>query len=132
MTGATVINAQTIVGYTPPGVAGSADVVARTAGVDRQAQQGFSCLTAADPVAGGFGGGPVAGDVTVRVIDQRSGHGRAYVVLGDPGRGVGLEKTRNLNRFALSKRCSGYGTAGLWGVPALRRAVSGVAGVSEL
>ncbi len=86
LSGATTLNEQTVVGYTPPGTAGSANVRAITAGVTHNARRAYTYLATADPFFGGLGGGPINGTVNVAVVDgaTRDGVDDAYVVIGDP------------------------------------------------
>lgn len=86
LSGVTVENGQRLTGYTPPGVAGDADVdVLSTAGavhVDR----GYAYMLTGDTFAGGFSGGPLNGTINVVVVNAwtKDGIPGAFVAIGDP------------------------------------------------
>ncbi|HUH02882.1 MAG TPA: IPT/TIG domain-containing protein [Kofleriaceae bacterium] len=81
----TVVNEQRITGFTPPGTAGTADVRVTTSGVSEQARRAYTYLATADPFAGGMGGGPIAGQLNIVVVDAntRNGVPNAFVAVGD-------------------------------------------------
>ena len=86
LTGVTVVNEQMLTGTSPPGIAGSADVVVDTGVAVHEARRSYTYLITADPFAGGMGGGPINGTVNVVVIDANTKNGvdDAFVVIGDP------------------------------------------------
>lgn len=86
LTGVTVVNANAVTGYTPPGVSGDADVTAITGAAVYEARRAFTYQSIVDPFHGGMGGGPIDGVVNIAVIDSRTGNGvdGAYVCVGDP------------------------------------------------
>jgi hypothetical protein len=82
-----VANEQSLTGFSPPGVAGRADVLVVTgAQLTYEANDAFTYQTTADPFAGGMGGGPINGEVNVVVINAYTNNGvdGAFVALGDP------------------------------------------------
>jgi hypothetical protein len=85
LTAMQVVNDTSLTGITPPGVAGSADVVVNTVVGSFEAQRGYVYESTGDPFFGGMSGGPITGDVNVVVIDAttRNGVPGAYVVLDD-------------------------------------------------
>jgi hypothetical protein len=85
-TGVTVLNAQRLTGFAPPGVAGDADVVVRTPADSYRAERAYTYFTTGDPFAGGFSGGAMAGTLNVVVLDQftKDGIPGAFVAVGDP------------------------------------------------
>jgi hypothetical protein len=86
LTGLTVVGDLVLTGTTPAGVSGSADVEVTTATSVFEAKRGYTYLATADPFAAGMGGGPIAGDVNVVVLDAntRNGIDDAFVSIGDP------------------------------------------------
>lgn len=86
LTGLNVVGDLVLTGITPVGVSGSADVEITTATSVYEAKRGFTYLSTADPFAAGMGGGPIAGDVNVVVLDAntRNGIDDAFVSIGDP------------------------------------------------
>ena len=87
MTGVQIINAQELVGFTPSGVAGGADVrILAAAGGELFAQNGFTYENAVDPLFAGMGGGPIHGSVNITLVDGFTENGipMAVAVLGDP------------------------------------------------
>lgn len=86
LTGVTVLSALRLTGYTPPGIAGDADVVVRTAAGDHRVERGYTYFTTGDPFSGGMGGGPMNGVLNVVVLDQwtKNGIPGAFVAVGDP------------------------------------------------
>jgi len=85
-TGLEVTGEKVLSAITPAGIAGSADVEVTTATTTYQARGGFTYLATADPFAAGMGGGTIAGDVNVVVLDAntRNGIDNAFVSIGDP------------------------------------------------
>jgi hypothetical protein len=82
----TMENGQRLTGYTPPGIAGDADVdVLSSVGVVH-VDRGFTYLATGDSFAGGFSGGPIGGTLNVVIIDQwtKDGIPGAFVAVGDP------------------------------------------------
>ena len=81
-----VLNQTTIVGYTPPGTAGTADIRATTGATTVEASRAYTYLATADPFAVGMGGGPMNGTLNVVVVDNNTGDGvpNAFVAVGDP------------------------------------------------
>jgi hypothetical protein len=87
MTGVVVVNGQELTGYTPPGIAGGADVrVILSGGGELFAEDAFRYETTVDPLNAGMGGGPIDGVVNVTLIDAftNDGIGMGTVVVGDP------------------------------------------------
>jgi len=105
MTGAITVNEQTVVGYTPPGVAGTANVKAITAGVTHTASRAYTYQATADPFFGGLGGGPIDGTVNVVVVDgaTRNGVDNAFVVIGDPATSVHQGNADGLGQITFSE-----------------------------
>ncbi len=72
---------------TPAGAAGSADVEVRSGGdgEDITVEDAFEYYESSDPRNGGLGGGPIAGSITVTVVDAILGLPvpEAYVLLGN-------------------------------------------------
>ncbi len=81
-----IVNGQELVGYTPDGIAGFADLRVLTADGELVAEGGFRYEASVTQFMGGMGGGPIDGSVSVNVIDAFTGDGvpLASVVLGDP------------------------------------------------
>lgn len=82
-----VANEQSLSGFSPPGISGSADVLVLTgAQLSYEADNAFTYQTTADPFAGGMGGGPINGTVNVVVVNAYTDNGvdGAFVSLGDP------------------------------------------------
>lgn len=86
LTGVEVQNGQRLTGYTPPGVAGDADLDVRDASGVIRVDRAYTYLTTGDSFAGGFSGGPLAGSLNVAVIDNwtKDGIPGAFVAVGDP------------------------------------------------
>jgi hypothetical protein len=87
MSGVQVINGQELIGYTPAGVAGGADVrVVSALGGELFAEDGFTYETTVDPLFAGMGGGPIEGSLNVTLVDAFTEDGieMAVVALGDP------------------------------------------------
>jgi hypothetical protein len=86
MTNLVVVNEQSVTGFTPPGVGGTADVRAITATEVFTAKKAYTYRSTVDPFLGGMGGGPIDGAVNVVVLDEFTGNGidGAYVAIGDP------------------------------------------------
>ena len=84
--GVTVLGAEALTAYTPPGTAGDANVVVTTATATYRADRGYTYYLTGDPFAGGMSGGPIAGALNVVVTDAYSGDGvaGAFVAVGDP------------------------------------------------
>jgi len=83
--GTTVVGAQEITGFTPPGVPGAVDVTVNGAlGVVRAADAYTYANTTS--TEGGLGGGPIAGTVNVTVLDAYTDDGvdGAFVTVDDP------------------------------------------------
>ena len=85
-TGVTVLNAQRLTAFAPPGIAGDASVTVRTPADQYQADRAYTYFTTGDPFAGGFSGGHLAGTLNVVVLDQNTKDGipGAFVAVGDP------------------------------------------------
>jgi len=86
LTGVTVHNAQRLTGYTPPGIAGDADVDVTTATDAWHADRGYTYFTTGDPFSGGFSGGAINGVLNVVILDAwtKNGIAGAFVAVGDP------------------------------------------------
>ena len=87
MSGVQIINAQELVGFTPAGVSGGADVrVALAVGGELFAEDAFTYENTVDPLFAGMGGGPIDGSVNVTLVDSFTENGipMAVAVLGDP------------------------------------------------
>lgn len=83
---AVVVNNQQIAGYTPPGVAGAADVaVSGTAGTIT-AEDAFRYQNTTNVFEGGLAGGTIGGVVNITVVDAetRDGIAEAFVAVDDP------------------------------------------------
>lgn len=87
LAGVQVISAGEIVGYTPPGVAGSADVTVTGPSGTVEAEDAFVYTNTSDPFLGGMGGGPITGAANITVVDAMTQDGidMAYVTLDGPG-----------------------------------------------
>lgn len=87
LTGVTILNAQRLTGYTPPGIAGDADIDIRTATGVFRVDRGYTYSSTGDSFAGGFSGGRLEGSLNVAVIDNwtKDGVPGAFVAVGDPG-----------------------------------------------
>ncbi len=83
----TVENGQRLTGYTPPGIAGDADVDVLSPSGLVHVDRGYAYVTTGDSFSGGFSGGPLAGTLNVVIIDQwtKDGIPDAFVAVGDPG-----------------------------------------------
>ncbi len=81
-----VLNQTTIVGYTPPGTAGTADIRVTTGSTTALARRAYTYLATADPFFGGMGGGPMNGTLNVVVVNNNTGDGvpNAFVAVGNP------------------------------------------------
>ena len=86
MVGVEILGDQLLTGITPPGTAGTADVVVRTQTGVFEADRGFIYEATGDPFFGGMSGGPIAGTLNVVVIDDNTNNGipDAFVSIGDP------------------------------------------------
>lgn len=86
LVGVVVAGEQQITGYTPAGIAGTADVEVTGPGGTIGAEDAFTYLSTADPFEGGLGGGPIAGTLNVAVIDAMTSDGveGAFVTVDDP------------------------------------------------
>lgn len=84
--GIEVINENVLTGFTPPGVAGTADVRVTTQTGLFEADNAYTYQATGDPFFGGMSGGPINGAVNVVVVDTytRNGVDNAFVVIGDP------------------------------------------------
>ena len=84
--GVTIINENVLTAYTPPGVAGTANVRVTTQTGLFEAEKAYTYQSTGDPFFGGMSGGPINGAVNVVVIDTYTDNGvdNAFVVLGDP------------------------------------------------
>lgn len=82
----TVLDAQRMTGYTPPGTLGDAELVVDTATTHHDIDRAYTYFTTGDPFAGGMSGGPIDGVINVVVLDNwtKNGLPGAYVVVGDP------------------------------------------------
>ena len=63
---------------TPPNSSGDADVRVTTNANVFEARRAFAYLATADPFAGGMGGGAIAGDVNVVVLDANTPPRRSF------------------------------------------------------
>jgi hypothetical protein len=86
LTGVQILNEQRLTGYTPPGIAGDADIDVRTATGAFVVGRGYTYSTTGDSSSGGFSGGRLDGALNVAVIDNWSKDGipNAFVAVGDP------------------------------------------------
>jgi hypothetical protein len=86
LSGVTVENGQRLTGYTPPGIAGDADIDVLTAAPPVHVDRGYAYITTGDTFAGGFSGGPLDGAINVVVVNAWSKDGvpGAFVAIGDP------------------------------------------------
>ncbi len=87
LAGVQIISNGEIVGYTPPGVAGSADVTVTGPSGTVEAEDAFTYTNSSDPFQGGMGGGPITGAANITVVDAMTQDGidMAYVTLDGPG-----------------------------------------------
>ena len=67
-----VVSATLLRAKTPPGSLGPADLTAGLASGDLMVRGAYSYYYSTSPTYGGMGGGPVAGTVTVTVLDEKS------------------------------------------------------------
>ncbi|MCB9561376.1 MAG: IPT/TIG domain-containing protein [Kofleriaceae bacterium] len=104
MTGVTVVDAQRLTGFTPPGVVGDADVVVRTGASVYTIDRGYTYFTTGDPFAGGMSGGHLAGVLNVVVLDNwtRDGIEGAWVSVGDPATSPYQGRTDALGQITFS------------------------------
>lgn len=104
MTSPQVLSETRIIGFTPPGIAGSADVRVTTGAAVHEARRAFTYQATADPFFGGMGGGPINGTVNVVVIDSntRDGVPDAFVALGDPATSPYRGRTDALGQITFS------------------------------
>ncbi len=86
LSGVTVENGQRLTGYTPPGIAGDADIDVLSAAGAVHVDRGYAYITTGDTFAGGFSGGPIAGALNVVVVNAwtKDGIPGAFVAIGDP------------------------------------------------
>ena len=93
VTGLTIVNAQELTGYTPPGTPGAATLrIVAPEGVEGdglapiEVADAFTFEATTASQSGGFGGGLLEGTLNFTVIDDYTGDGipMAYVVVGDP------------------------------------------------
>jgi hypothetical protein len=104
LSGITVENGQRVTGFTPPGIAGDADIdVLSTAGavhVDR----GYAYILTGDTFAGGFSGGPLDGTINVVVVNAwtKDGIPNAFVAIGDPNTTAYKGRTNSLGEITFS------------------------------
>ncbi len=86
LTNVTVLTNQSLTGTTPPGVSGTANVLAITSSGAFEARKAFTYNSTGDPFGGGMGGGPIMDTINVTVIDSRTDNGvdNALVAIGDP------------------------------------------------
>lgn len=86
LAGVTVENGQRLSGYTPPGIAGDADIDVLSAAGAVHVDRGYTYLTTGDTFAGGFSGGPLAGTINVVIVNAwtKDGVPGAFVAIGDP------------------------------------------------
>jgi len=105
LTNVEVISETRLTGYTPPGIAGSANVVAITASAVFEARRAYTYNTTVDPFLGGTGGGPIDGTVNVTVIDSRSRNGvdQALVAVGDPYATALIGRADDLGQITFSQ-----------------------------
>ena len=84
--GIDIINENVLTAFTPPGVAGTADVRVTTQLGLFEAENAYTYQATGDPFFGGMSGGPINGAVNVVVVDTftRNGIDDAFVVIGDP------------------------------------------------
>jgi hypothetical protein len=85
-----IVSASVLRAKTPPGAAGPADLVFDGPGGDRVVPAAFSYYPSANPLAGGMGGGPIKGTLTVSVLNamDRTPVGQAKVILASKTGGV--------------------------------------------
>ncbi len=104
LTGVTVENAQRLTGFTPPGTAGDADVLIRTATGNILVDRAYTYRSTGDSFSGGFGGPPLHGTINVTVIDNftKDGVAMAFVALGDPGTTPYKGRTNMLGQITFS------------------------------
>jgi hypothetical protein len=86
LTNVEIVSETQLTGFTPPGIAGAANLTAVTDTGVFDARRSFTYNTTVDPFNGGMGGGPIMGTVNVTVVDSRSRNGvdHALVAIGDP------------------------------------------------
>jgi hypothetical protein len=99
-----VLTPTTVTGITPPGTAGDADVLIRTATADYTADRAYTYFSVGDAFAGGFGGGPLHGSINIAVIDNFTSNGieNAFVALGDPATTTHKGRTNSLGQITFS------------------------------
>ena len=99
-----IITPTRLTGITPPGTAGDANVLIRTATANYTAERAYVYFTAGDSFAGGFGGPPLHGTINVTVIDNftKDGIPNAFVALGDPATTTHKGRTNMLGQITFS------------------------------
>ncbi|HVV82757.1 MAG TPA: IPT/TIG domain-containing protein [Kofleriaceae bacterium] len=100
----TVVTPTELTGVTPPGTAGDADVLIRTAAHTYTADRAYTYRIIGDPFSGGFGGPALHGTINVTVIDNYTGNGipNAFVSLGDPNTNPHKGRTNALGQITFS------------------------------
>lgn len=104
LTDVQVLNGQRLTGYTPPGVAGDADVDVRSVSGAILVNRGYTYSSISDPFAGGFSGGRLDGTINVAVIDNwtKNGVPGALVAIGDPATTPYRGTTNSLGQITFS------------------------------
>ncbi len=104
LTAITVVDAERLTGYTPPGTVGDAKLVVTTAFSQYVVDRAYTYSTTGDPFAGGMSGGPIDGSLDVVVLDGWTHNGvpGAYVVVGDPAAGGFAGTTDALGQITFS------------------------------
>lgn len=104
MTDVRILGDQVLTGYTPPGTAGTADVVTITTAGVFEAERAFIYESTGDPFFGGMSGGSVSGTVNVVVVDANTKDGvpDAFVALGDPNASAFQGRTDFLGQITFS------------------------------
>jgi hypothetical protein len=86
LTSITILDAERLTGYTPPGTVGDAELRVTTATSVHDVERAYRYSTTGDPFAGGMSGGPIDGSLDVVILDSwtRNGLPGAFVSVGDP------------------------------------------------
>ena len=100
----TVENGQRLTGYTPPGIAGDADVDVLSAAGAVHVDRGYTYITTGDTFAGGFSGPPINGVLNVVIVNAwtKDGVPGAFVAVGDPNTTAYRGTTNSLGEITFS------------------------------
>lgn len=99
-----ILGDQGLTGFTPPGVAGTANISVITQSGVYEAERAYTYEATGDPFFGGMSGGPIDGAVNIVVIDDFSNNGipGAFVSVGDPSTSTMTGTTDLLGQITFS------------------------------